>query len=117
MIRMEYLFSYGTLQKEEVQLKLFGRTLQGSKDVLPGYKTLPIEITDEKFLSGGDEKTQLTIIATNDRRDRIEGIALRMTEEELKSADSYEPVGYRREKVKLASGKIAWIYISGDNDN
>ncbi|HAO29187.1 MAG TPA: UDP-N-acetylmuramate--alanine ligase, partial [Chryseobacterium indologenes] len=31
---MPYLFSYGTLQKEQVQLETFGRILQGEKDTL-----------------------------------------------------------------------------------
>ena len=35
---MESLFSYGTLQLEEVQKALFGRILMGMKDRLPGYK-------------------------------------------------------------------------------
>lgn len=32
----EYLFSYGTLQRDEVQLELFGRLLTGKKDPLVG---------------------------------------------------------------------------------
>jgi hypothetical protein len=42
----EYLFSYGTLQKEKVQSDLFGRLLTGTKDILRGYKTSSIKITD-----------------------------------------------------------------------
>ncbi|MDE4940393.1 gamma-glutamylcyclotransferase, partial [Francisella tularensis subsp. holarctica] len=33
---MELLFSYGTLQQEEVQLTVFGRKLVGQKDSLKG---------------------------------------------------------------------------------
>ena len=51
----EYLFSYGTLQKDKVQLDLFGRLLNGTKDILKGYKLFPIEIKDEKFLAKGEE--------------------------------------------------------------
>jgi hypothetical protein len=32
---MPFLFSYGTLQKEQVQMETFGRILQGEKDYLP----------------------------------------------------------------------------------
>jgi len=108
----DYLFSYGTLQKEKTQLDLFGRRLNGYKDVLRGYKLSPIEITDEKFLEKGEQKMQLTIIATNKRTDNIEGTALEVTEEELLNADKYEPDNYKRIKVTLESGTEAWIYAA-----
>ena len=108
----EYLFSYGTLQKEKTQLDIFGRLLKGSRDVLQGYKLSPIEIKDEKFLTKGEEKIQLTVIATNNHNDGIEGTALEITEEELLFADKYEPDNYKRIKVILQSGKKAWIYAA-----
>ena len=108
----EYLFSYGTLQKEKTQLDLFGRLLKGYKDVLTGYKLSPIEITDEKFLAKGEQKMQLTIVATNKHSDSIEGTALEVTEEELLNADKYEPDNYKRIKVTLESGIEAWIYAA-----
>ena len=58
----ELLFSYGTLQKEKVQMELFGRLLQGTKDVLEAYKISFIEIKDEAFLSKGEDKQQRTLI-------------------------------------------------------
>ena len=47
---MECLFSYGTLQQKNVQLKNFGRILDGFKDVLQKYILKEIEITDESVL-------------------------------------------------------------------
>ena len=47
---MESLFSYGTLQQKNVQLKNFGRILDGFKDVLQKYILKEIEITDESVL-------------------------------------------------------------------
>ena len=44
---MPKLFSYGTLQQENVQLATFGRTLVGSKDQLIGYQLGKIDITDD----------------------------------------------------------------------
>ena len=35
---MPLLFSYGTLQQEDVQLATFGRLLQGQKDELLGFE-------------------------------------------------------------------------------
>ena len=108
----EYLFSYGTLQKDKVQLDLFGRLLDGAKDILQGYKLSPIEIKDEKFLAKGEGKFQLTVIATNNTNDSIEGSVLELSEEELLLADKYEPRNYKRIKVMLQSGKEAWIYAA-----
>ena len=105
-----YLFSYGTLQQNETQLKLFGRLLNGTKDVLKGYKTITIEITDQAFLAKGENKFQRIAIPSDDPADEIEGTALEFTEEELLRADQYEPKGYGRKQVTLASGKKAWIY-------
>ena len=106
----ENLFSYGTLQKSEVQLKLFGRLLTGAKDILKGFKLSPIEIKDESFLAKGEDKNQLTLIPSKD--DAVEGTVFEISEEELLLADKYEPENYRRIKVALESGKVAWIYIA-----
>lgn len=106
----EFLFSYGTLQKEDVQLKLFGRKLKGTKDILKGYCIVPIQITDEKFLDKGEEKNQLIAVASNDKFDSIAGTVFEMTADEILHADQYEPDNYKRIKITLTSGKEAWIY-------
>ena|SRR5258706_14947003 len=108
----EYLFSYGTLQKEKVQVELFGRILQGSGDILRGYKAAVVEIKDESFLAKGEQKSQRTALVSNDKNDSIQGTVLEMTEEELRLADNYEPDGYERIRVVLESGKEAWIYVA-----
>jgi gamma-glutamylcyclotransferase (GGCT)/AIG2-like uncharacterized protein YtfP len=112
----EYLFSYGTLQKEKVQTDLFGRVLQGSDDTLTGYKAVTIEIKDESFLSKGEQKYQQTLIISKDKNDSIKGTVLEITAEELLIADKYEPDNYTRVKVVLESGKEAWIYIAVETD-
>ena len=43
---MPLLFSYGTLQQEEVQLSTFGRKLDGEKDLLLGYEPSLVKIPD-----------------------------------------------------------------------
>jgi gamma-glutamylcyclotransferase (GGCT)/AIG2-like uncharacterized protein YtfP len=106
----EYLFSYGTLQKDKVQLDLFGRLLNGARDSLKGYKVSPIEITDKTFLAKGEQKDQRIAVITNDKNDFIEGTVFEVTAEELLHADKYEPEDYKRIKVKLESGKGAWVY-------
>jgi gamma-glutamylcyclotransferase (GGCT)/AIG2-like uncharacterized protein YtfP len=113
----ENIFSYGTLQKEKVQMELFGRILQGSADMLRGYKTAIIEIRDESFLSKGEEKYQQTLIATANKNDIIKGTVLEITAKELLLADTYEPDNYKRNKVVLDSGKEAWIYVASAETN
>lgn len=113
----ELLFSYGTLQKEKTQIQLFGRILQGATDTLEGYKVAAIEIRDESYLSRGEKKDQLTAVLSEDENDFINGTAFELTEKELLAADKYEPDNYKRIKVKLGSGKEAWIYIAKDHIN
>jgi hypothetical protein len=108
----EYLFSYGTLQKPNVQLELFGRLLNGMQDVLEYYKLVDIEIMDEKFLATGADKHQKTLTHSTDPNDVIEGMVFEISPTELVLADNYEPVNYKRIKVRFRSGKEAWIYIA-----
>jgi gamma-glutamylcyclotransferase (GGCT)/AIG2-like uncharacterized protein YtfP len=107
----EYLFSYGTLQRANIQIDLFGRSLAGSDDVLRGYKVSTIEITDETFLSRGEGKYQKTLIVSGSN-DIVSGTVLEINGEELLIADKYEPDNYQRIKVRLESGKEAWIYVA-----
>ena len=107
----EFLFSYGTLQKEKVQIELFGRILAGSEDILRGYKVSTIEITDETFLSKGEGNYQKTLIISGGN-DIVDGTALEIMSEELLLTDKYEPGNYKRIGVMLESGKKAWIYVA-----
>src|SRR5258708_21157311 len=108
----EYLLSCGTTQRDKVQLELFGRLLTGTKDVLIGYKTSAIEITDESFLSKGEQPHQLRAVISNDNNAAMEGTVFELSEEEFLLADKYEPDGYEMSKVTLLSGKQAWVYMS-----
>lgn len=111
----EYLFSYGTLQKEKVQLELFGRTLRGTTDVLRGYKTAPIEIKDEAVLAKSEQKYHLIAVPSTNKNDFIKGIVLELTEEELLIADGYETEDYKRISAMLDSGKDSWVYVAAND--
>ena len=112
---MENLFSYGTLQLEQVQLKNFGRKLQGDPDSLTGYKSGMVKIKEEEIIRVSGMTHHKNIIPTGNVSDRIEGMVLRVTEEELRKADEYEtPSGYSRITVKLASGLMAWVYLGAE---
>lgn len=107
---MPFLFSYGTLQKEEVQTELFGRILHSTGDRLSGYKIVTIEITDKAFLAKGENKLQQTLVASGNDGDFVEGSVLEVTDDELIMADKYEPQNYKRITVILESGKSAYLY-------
>jgi gamma-glutamylcyclotransferase (GGCT)/AIG2-like uncharacterized protein YtfP len=108
----DYLFSYGTLQKDAVQIALFGRLLAGQEDRLRGYRTASIAIEDTAFLQNGEQGYQQTAIISDDRTDKIEGTVFEVLDDELLCADSYEPDEYERVRVTLESGKQAWIYMA-----
>jgi len=108
----ENLFSYGTLQIEKVQLELFGRKLQGVGDAVRGYNISTIEIKDEAVLSTSEQKVHLIAVPSKDETGLINGTVFEITDEELQVADQYETEDYKRDRVKLESGKEAWIYVA-----
>ena len=107
----EHLFTYGTLQLEEVQLATFGRKLEGQPDVLIGYRLVRITIGDENFVAKSGSAEQRNLQFTGNDTDFVEGSVFSLTREELEKSDSYEPQGYERVLVQLESGTNAWIYL------
>lgn len=109
----ENLFSYGTLQSESVQLKTFGRTLEGHPDILTGYKLSLLKIEDEAVVAFSGMTHHQNIVYTGNQSDAISGIVFIINETELKQADKYEDAAdYKRIRVELKSGKTAWVFVS-----
>lgn len=106
-----YLFSYGTLQLDQVQLDTFGRLLHGDKDALIGYRLEKVRITDPEVVAISKEAFHPIAIQSGNPTDFIEGFCFKISKEELEHADSYEVSDYTRVKTKLRSGKEAWVYI------
>jgi gamma-glutamylcyclotransferase (GGCT)/AIG2-like uncharacterized protein YtfP len=109
-----YLFSYGTLQLERVQLETFGRLLYGTADALPGYKMESVEIKDADVLAKSALAFHPIAIPTGNNDDKIDGVVFEITAEELAHADAYEVSSYKRISVTLESGKTAWTYVSAE---
>ena len=107
----ENLFSYGTLQLEDVQIETFGRKLEGRRDALPGYKLVIIKITDQDFVVKSGTADHRTLQFTGNSADVVEGTVLKVTQHELAQADAYEPEGYERVRAQLRSGGNAWFFI------
>ena len=110
---MPFLFSYGTLKQEEVQLSTFGRRLVGEEDILVGFEQSIIRIEDPAFVAKSGNAHHRILRFSGNAASRVGGIVFEITEDELACADSYEPDEYHRISVKLASGKRAWVYVDG----
>lgn len=107
----ENLFSYGTLQQEEVQLETFGRKLEGRAAILPGYKMSYIKIEDEEVVALSGKTHHPIIIRTENINNTVEGTVFKITLDELFHADAYEVASYKRISVLLQSGIDAWVYV------
>jgi gamma-glutamylcyclotransferase (GGCT)/AIG2-like uncharacterized protein YtfP len=109
--RIVHLFSYGTLQQDQVQLASFGRLLEGADDALPGYKLSMIEITDPEVIRKSGNRFHPIVMASDDPAVEIAGKVFAITQAELAAADAYEVSDYKRILVRLKSGVEAWVYI------
>ena len=108
---MVALFSYGTLRQREVQLATYGRELEGSPDVLLGYRLEPLVITDPNVVRISGKTVHMIARVTGDASDRIEGTLFEISKAELAATDSYEVDVYNRVEVVLESGRNAFIYV------
>ena len=107
----EHLFSYGTLQREEVQLQTFGRRLTGRADSLPGFGVEMLKIEDESVISASGKTHHPIVVYTGVITDEVMGMVFIISERELQLADDYEVSDYERVSVVLSSGTQAWVYI------
>jgi hypothetical protein len=109
-----YLFSYGTLRQEGVQLATFGRLLRGTDDSLPGHALSVIEITDPDVIAKSGSSRHPMLRRSADPADEVSGMVFELTDDELAAADRYEVSDYRRIAVRLKSGLEAWVYVASD---
>ena len=106
-----YLFSYGTLQLDSVQMASFGRLLHGSDDSMPGFRKEMVEITDPDVLRKSGERYHPIVLPSPDLNDEVAGKVFQITAAELAAADAYEVSDYKRIEVALKSGISAWVYV------
>ena len=109
--KMEYLFSYGTLRQQNVQLKNFGRLLDGAEDTLKKFILKDLEITDKVVLQVSDKKFHPILSYTGNEKDKVMGTVFKITSDELLKADRYEVDDYKRVEVTLESGMKSWAYV------
>jgi gamma-glutamylcyclotransferase (GGCT)/AIG2-like uncharacterized protein YtfP len=108
---MPRLFSYGTLQQENVQLATFGRRLQGNADSLVGFRRTLFEITDPEVIRTSGKTHHPMATFSGVASEQIAGMVFEVTQAELEQADRYETdPAYQRFETRLLSGAQAWVY-------
>ena len=109
---MPRLFSYGSLQQEEVQVSTFGRKLDGEKDLLVGYEPSLVKIEDPLVAKRLHKLHHDNVRQTGDDWSNVQGTVFEVTDADLSKSDAMEAeFGYQRVSVPLASGKDAWVYV------
>ena len=108
---MPKLFSYGTLQQDDVQLATFGRRLEGVADALVGYRQSMVAIDDSEVVRTSGKTHHPIVAFTGAGDDRVAGMVFEIADAELAHADAYEVAAYVRVKAPLASGLEAWVYV------
>ena len=112
---MPRLFSYGTLQHEDVQLSTFGRKLEGEKDLLVGYDPSLVKIPGPDVAARLQKTHHDNVRKTEDDWSNVQGTVFELTDAELAEADRVEAqFKYKRISVTLASGNDAWVYVYAD---
>jgi gamma-glutamylcyclotransferase (GGCT)/AIG2-like uncharacterized protein YtfP len=111
------VFSYGTLQQDEVQQSTFGRLLHGQRDELPGFEPSLARI-DDPVIAAASGRTHHVNLTFNGRDDsRVSGMVFEITDAELAAADRYEQLAsYQRISVRVVSGKEVWVYVRRADD-
>lgn len=112
---MPLLFSYGTLQQDNVQLSTFGRLLAGRRDQLLGFSQSMVLIEDASVVATSGKTHHPIVRASADRSQRVDGMVFEISDQELANADRYEVAAYRRVLADLASGEQAWVYVDADH--
>ena len=110
---MQVLFSYGTLQQENIQISTFGRMLNGERDSLVGFEPSLVRIEDPEVAELLGKTHHANVTFTGDEASHVPGMVFEITEAELLEVDEYEaPFQYHRIAARLASGKEAWVYVA-----
>jgi len=108
---MPRLFSYGTLQQDNVQIATFGRLLSGKLDSLLGYQKTMVAIEDLEVVRTSGKTHHPIVRYTGENAVSVAGTVFEITDQELELADKYEVSAYIRVVGSLASGGTAWVYV------
>jgi gamma-glutamylcyclotransferase (GGCT)/AIG2-like uncharacterized protein YtfP len=109
---MPLIFSYGTLQRDDVQLATFGRRLDGERDALLRYAASQVKIEDPVAAARAGRTHHKNATFDDRAGSSMPGMVFDVTEAELAECDAYEAAdAYVRVSATLASGRQAWVYV------
>ncbi len=110
------LFSYGTLQLLDVQLRTYRRKLDGQVDELQGFSPSLVKVHDPALAAKLGKTHHANVTYNGNDASRVAGSVFEITDAELSSTDAYEaPFFYKRVTATLASGRQAWVYVHADS--
>lgn len=108
---MPLLFSYGTLQRADVQLSTFGRRVVAQGDELLRCESARVRIDDPEVAAKLGTTHHANVTFNTDDASRVPGVVFEVTDAELAKVDEYEAAfSYQRVAATLASGRQAWVY-------
>jgi len=107
----QYLFSYGTLQLEAVQMATFRRLLVGASDALPEFDLVALHIDDPEVVAISGKAQHSMARFTGRASDVVPGTMFVVTADEIHAADRYEVAAVKRVEVVLQSDARAWVYV------
>jgi hypothetical protein len=110
-VHTEFLFSYGTLQLEAVQMATFGRQLTGTSDTLRGFELVLLKIEDPTVVAISGKADHTIARFTGHSADVVSGTVFAVSPNEIQKADNYEVAAVKRVAVVLQSGVRAWAYV------
>jgi gamma-glutamylcyclotransferase (GGCT)/AIG2-like uncharacterized protein YtfP len=109
---MPLLFSYGSLQQDDVQRATVGRPVGGQRDELVRFEQSSVEIHDPAVVAALGKTHHANVTYNGDEDSRVSGMLLDVTDAELAKIDAYEAAFfYQRVAAMLASGKQTWVYV------
>lgn len=105
------LFSYGTLQRADVQRDIFGGVTPGEPDAVVGHRLGEIVISDPHVIDISGKAVHPVLITDETPGVVVTGTVFTLTDAQLAAADDYEVDAYRRQRMPLRSGREAWVYV------
>jgi gamma-glutamylcyclotransferase (GGCT)/AIG2-like uncharacterized protein YtfP len=102
---MPRVFSYGSLQQDQVQLATFGVLLPGVAAEIVGFELAHLHREGKRLAN---------VVRSRIPENRVRGTVFEFTAAQLAVADAYERTdNYVRIEVSLAAGGEAWVYVDG----
>ncbi len=110
VVRRTLLFSYGTLRLPEVQRATFGMEVPGEPDEVVGHRLVDVTIDDAEVVALSGSAIHPALVPDPSPEAAVIGTVFAVTDEQLARADEYEVEAYHRIKVRLRSGRSAWVF-------